>query len=58
MTKKAATPEVKSAVAMKPVPEVKKVRTSKPSSNPFTQQHPGRPGRSANGGTPGSKRGS
>ena len=58
MTKKAAAPEVKPTVEPKPAPELKKVRPAKPSSNPFTQQHPGRPGRSANGGTPGSKRGS
>ncbi|MDP1828056.1 MAG: hypothetical protein Q8L48_32575 [Archangium sp.] len=35
-----------------------KVHVTKPSSNPFTAQNPGRVGRSANGGTPGSRRGS
>ena len=55
MTKKpeTKTPEAKpTEVEKKP-----KVRASKPSSNPFTQQNPGRPGRSASGGTPGSRRG-
>lgn len=57
MTKKAEAKkpaETKAAeVAKKP-----KVHVTKPSSNPFTAQNPGRVGRSANGGTPGSRRGS
>ena len=58
MTKKPEVKKAKTAKTVEPKPDPKpKVHTSKPSSNPFTQAHPGRPGRSANGGTPGSKRG-
>lgn len=64
MPKKAAAPEVKKPAEAKPAEtkpveteKAPKVHTSKPSSNPFTQAHPGRPGRSANGGQPGSRRG-
>lgn len=55
MTKK---PEKKPAQS-KPVDAAKKPKAhaTKPSSNPFTQQNPGRPGRSAAGGTPGARRG-
>ena len=64
MSKKPEAPAVKkpseTKVAVAKPPEAEKtpkVHTSKPSSNPFTQANPGRPGRSANGGTPGSRRG-
>ncbi len=55
MTKK---PEPKPTKAKPAEGEKKpKVRASKPSINPFTQQNPGSPARSAAGGTPGSRRG-
>ena len=60
MTKKPDAPaEKKKSTEPKPEPkaESKVVRKAKPSSNPFTEQRPGSPNRSANNGQPGSRRG-
>ncbi|MDP3152155.1 MAG: hypothetical protein Q8N23_05760 [Archangium sp.] len=57
MTKKADAPaEKKKSIEPKAEPKPK-VRTARPSSNPFTEQRPGSPNRSANNGQPGSRRG-
>ncbi len=48
MSKKPVKPEVKKPAAEKPV-AVAKGRTSKPGTNPFVTQHPGKPGRSGSG---------
>ena len=57
MTKKPDAPAEKKK-STEPKPEAKpKVRTTKPSSNPFTDQRPGSPNRSTNNEQPGSRRG-
>jgi hypothetical protein len=56
MTTKSSAPS-KAVPSVKAQEKPKKVRSSKPSTNPFVEQHPGRMGRAGTSGSKGSHRG-